>query len=145
MKWQNRENRVDCLTFSSCCLRTATVLLAFVALVPTFSSAQNFQSWNEVDLTTSWRSVDFLVPLLARLDSTSANPQLAATGIEADFPLRWHLTATGGYLFAVLPQRSIDVHLPLVAITTSYRFRRLTLAERNRFEKLIDFGSGPVR
>ncbi len=137
--------RTALLAFRPCCLRAAAVLLAFVPLVSTFSGAQEFQSWNEVDLTTSWRNVDFLLPLLARLDATLANPQLAATGIEADFPLRWHLTATGGYLFAVLPQRSLEVHLPLVAIATSCRFRRFTLADRNRFEKLIGFESGPVR
>ena len=101
--------------------------------------------WNEVDLTASWRHVDFLVPLVARTDTQLPNPQLAATGITADFPLPWRLTLTGGYLFADLPQRSDLVHLPLVAVTKSFRLGRLTVADRNRFEKLIGYGTSPVR
>ena len=120
-------------------------MLLTVAIGATVSSAQDFQSWNEVDLAASWKGVDFLVPLLARNDSTLPNPQLAATGVTADIRLPWHLTFTGGYLFAVLPQRSLDVHLPLVAVTPAFRFRRFMLADRNRFEKLIGFGTSPVR
>ena len=98
-----------------------------------------------IDLTVSWKGVDFLVPLLARTDSRLPNPELAATGITADFRLPWHLTLTGGYLFAVVPQRSPDVHLPLVAMTPTFRFRRFVLADRNRFEQLVGFRNSPVR
>ncbi len=75
-------------------------------------SGHDFQSWNQVDLAASWRNVDFLVPLLARADTRLPNPQLAATGIAADFPLPSHLTLAAGYLFADLPPSSLAVHLP---------------------------------
>ena len=119
--------------------------MLLLVLAVTLSSAQDFQSWNEVDITASYKGIDFLVPLLTRTDSRLPNPQLAATGITADFPLPWHLTLTGGYLFAVTPQRSLDVHLPLVAITPTFRFRRVMLTDRNRFEQLIGFRNSPVR
>jgi len=70
------------------------------------AAAQTLQSWNEVDVTASWHRVDLLVPFLARTDTNLPNPQLAASGFTADFPLPWRLTLTGGYLFADLPQRS---------------------------------------
>lgn len=107
--------------------------------------AQDFQQWNEVDLTASVAKVDFLVPLLARTDSLLPNPQLAATGILADYALPWQLTLTAGYLFADLPQRSDRVHIPLVAVSKSFRVGRLAVADRNRFEKLIGYGSSPFR
>jgi hypothetical protein len=107
--------------------------------------AQDFQSWNEVDLAASWRRVDLLVPLLARTDSSLPNPQLAATGLTADVPLHRHFTLTAGYLFADLPQKSIQVHLPLVAVTALIRIGRVTLADRNRFEKLFQYPGQPVR
>jgi Protein of unknown function (DUF2490) len=86
-----------------------------------------------------------MAPLLARTDPRLPNPQLAATGITADFHLPWRLTLTGGYLFADLRQRSLFVHIPLVAVTKSFRVARFTLADRNRFEKLIGYGAAPVR
>ena len=101
--------------------------------------------WNEVDLTASWRNVAFLVPLLARTDTRLPNPQLAATGITADISLPWHLTLTGGYLFADLLQRPQLVHVPLVAVSKTFHAKRLTLAGRNRFEKLIGFGTSLIR
>jgi hypothetical protein len=115
-----------------------------LVLVPP-AIAQDFQLWNEVDLTASWKKVEFLAPFLARTDTSLPNPQLAATGITADFPLPWRLTLTGGYLFADLPQRSLFVHLPLVALTKSGTIGRFTCADRNRFEKLVGFGTSPVR
>jgi hypothetical protein len=124
-------------------MRTTVALLVFLAA--RFCQAQDFQSWNEVDLTASWKNVDFLVPLLARLDPSLPNPQLAATGVTADFRLPWHLTLTGGYLFAVLPQRSLDVHLLLVALSPTFKLHRFVLADRNRFEKLVGFANSPVR
>src|SRR5277367_4190164 len=68
--------------------------------------AQNFQTWNEIDFTGSWRNVDFLAPLLARTDTQLPNPQFAATGIMADIQLPRHFTVTGGFLFVDLPPYS---------------------------------------
>jgi len=143
MKWRRREGQlVRPVPFRSC-MRLAVALVIVLAAV--CSRAQDFQSWNEVDLTASWRNAEFLVPLLARVDPNLPNPQLAATGITADFRVPWHLTFTGGYLFAVVPPRLLDVHLPLVALTPTFRLRRVMLADRNRFEKLIGFQNSPVR
>ena len=125
-------------------MRSAAALFCLV-LFASRAEAQDFQSWNEVDLTASWRNVKFLVPLLARVDSRWPNLQLAATGIIADLPLSWRLTLTGGYLFAELPQRSEAVSFPLVAVSKSFQMGRITLADRNRFEKLVGFGTSPVR
>jgi Protein of unknown function (DUF2490) len=113
--------------------------------LPALAGAQNFQQWNEIDFTASWRNADFLVPVLARTGTHLPNPQLAATGITVDMPLRWHLTLTGGYLFADLPQLSDDVHLPLIAVSSTFHIRRFTLADRNRFEKLIGYRDSPLR
>src|SRR5215469_9159716 len=76
------------------------------------ASAQTFESWNEVDVTGSWHKLDLVFPFQTRTDTTRPNPQLAASGLTADFPLRWRLTLTGGYLFADLPQHSEWVNLP---------------------------------
>ena len=107
--------------------------------------AQDFQSWNEVDLTASWRKASFLVPLLSRTDTRSPNPQLVAGGATVDVLLPWRLTLTGGYLFADLPQRSLWVHLPLGALAKSWQAGRFTIVDRNRFEKLIGFPNSPIR
>jgi hypothetical protein len=125
-------------------IRSAAVLFCWFSLA-TPARAQNFQGWNEVDLTASSRRVAFLVPLLARTDTRLPNPQLAATGITADISLPWHLTLTGGYLFADLPERSQLVHVPLMAVSKTFRTRRLVFADRNRFEKLIGIGTAPIR
>lgn len=107
--------------------------------------AQDFQSWDEVDLTAYWGKVVLDLPMLVRVDNGLPNPQLAATGLTADFSVPWHLTMTCGYLFADLPQRSLAVHVPLIAVSPSFRVRRFTFADRNRFEKLVGFGTSPVR
>ena len=107
--------------------------------------AQDFQSWNEVDLTASWRKASFLVPLLSRTDTRLPNPQLVAGGVTVDVPVPWRLTLTGGYLFADLPQRSLWVHLPVVALSRSWQAGRFTVGDRNRFEKLVGFPHSPVR
>lgn len=126
-------------------MRTAASIFCALFFMVTQVRAQEVQSWNEVDFEASWRKVDLTLPFLARIDTGLPNPQLAATGITADVSLPWNLTLTGGYLFADLPQRSIKVHVPLLAISKSFRVRRATVVDRNRFEKLIDFGSSPVR
>jgi hypothetical protein len=125
-------------------MNNAVPLLCLALLAPV-TRAQDFQSWNEVDIISSWRRVDFMIPLLARVDSRLPNPQLAATGVTADFPLRWNLKLTGGCLFADLPQRSESVHVPLVALSATFRLGQLTMSDRNRFEKLIGFAGSPVR
>ncbi len=125
-------------------MNTAVTLLCLALLAPV-AGAQDFQSWNEVDIMASWRRVDFMIPMLARVDSRLPNPQLAATGVTAEFPLPWHLKLTGGYLFADLPQRSESVHVPLVALSATFRLNRLTMSDRNRFEKLIGFTDSPSR
>jgi Protein of unknown function (DUF2490) len=118
------------------------IVLVFAVAV---SRAQELQAWNEVDLTASWQHVDFLAPFVARIDPAMPNPQLAATGLTADLPLLWGLTLTPGYLFADLPQSNHLVHLPLLALTETTHLSRLTLADRNRFEKLIGYPRSPVR
>jgi hypothetical protein len=118
---------------------------AFLFLLATAARGQQFQSWNEVDLTASWHKVQFLTPLVARIDPSLPNPQLAAIGVTADLPLPWKLTLTAGYLFADLPQISDHVHLPLAALTVSRRPGRWEIANRNRFERLIGYGANPVR
>jgi hypothetical protein len=123
-------------------------LFCFVFLIAAtvaLAHAQDFQSWNEVDLAASFHGVNFLLPLLARTDTRLPNPQLAATGLTADFHLPWRLTLTAGYLFADLPQRSDLVHIPLLAVTKSFHAGRLAVADRNRFEKLFGYGAAPVR
>jgi hypothetical protein len=122
-----------------------SILLLSPFLMGNVAQAQDFQSWNEVDLTASWHKVQFLAPFVARVDPSMPNPQLAATGLTADFPLPWHLTVTGGDLFVELPQMSTVAHVPLVAITRSWHPGRLTLADRNRFEKLYGYGTEPAR
>ena len=126
-------------------MRTVALMFWAFFLLVAHVSAQDVQSWNEVDFEASWPKVDLTVPFLVRIDNRLPNPQLAATGITADMTLPWNLTFTGGYLFADLPHRSVAVHVPLVAISKSFRIRRATLVDRNRFEKLIGFGSSPVR
>ena len=121
-------------------------LLLFCAMfLAALGRAQDFQSWDEVDLTASWNKVSIQLPMLVRVDGSLPNPQLAATGLTADFSLPWHLTVTGGYLFADLPQRSLSVHVPLIAVSPSFRAHRFTFAERNRFEKLVGLPMSSVR
>jgi Protein of unknown function (DUF2490) len=119
--------------------------VTFLFFMGTASHAQELQSWNEVDLSASWREVDFLAPFVARIEPGSPNPELVATGLTADLRLRWGLTLTPGYLFADLPQGNDLVHLPLLALTGTTHFHQLTLADRNRLEKLIGYRGNPVR
>ena len=84
MRWRNRERNPLPAAFLGPFIRLVSGILLLLPAA-TLSSAQDFQSWNEVDLTASYKGIDFLVPLLARIDSSFPNPQLAATGITADF------------------------------------------------------------
>ena len=107
--------------------------------------AQYVQSWNEVDFTARWRSVNLTFPFVARFDPESPNLQLTATGMTADVPIVRHVTATAGYYFAELPQSSLAVHIPLIACTLSWRWRNFDITERNRVEELIGYKDSPYR
>ncbi len=118
------------------------VLFTFLA---TTACAQDLQSWNEVDLTASIHHIDFLVPLLARSDPALPNPQLAATGVTADIQLPAHLTISPGYLVVDVPKTPYRVHVPLLAVSESAHLGPFTIADRNRFEKLFNYPTQPVR
>jgi hypothetical protein len=120
-------------------------LLLGLGMMATTARSQEFQSWNEVDLSAGWKHVSLLAPLVARTDTSAANPQLAATGLLADFPMGEHLVFTGGYLFVDLPQSVGGVHVPLGAISAGLHVGRFAMSDRNRVEKLIGYGTGPVR
>jgi hypothetical protein len=64
-------------------MRSVAAVLWMCLLVPP-AIAQDFQLWNEVDVTVSWKKVEFLAPFLARTDTSLPNPQLAATGITPE-------------------------------------------------------------
>jgi hypothetical protein len=117
----------------------------WLLLLSATARAQDFQVWNEIDLTAAWRKIDFLIPSLVRDDTHLANPQLWATGITAEIPLKWGISLTGGYLFADLTQRSDAVHLPLIAVSETRRIAGFTVSDRNRFEKLVGYPGSPVR
>jgi len=107
---------------------------------------QDFQWWSEFDLEGSTRTVDVVAPFLARVDPSSPSFQLVATGVTTDVRLSRLFTLTGGYLFADLPQRAhLHVHIPLAAVSTTIRVRRLVMADRNRVEQLVGLGASPVR
>jgi hypothetical protein len=126
--------------------RSAAAGLLSLSLLAAGARAQTSQSWNEVDLAAWWRGISFTVPLVARVDARLPNPQLLAAGLTADLPLPWQMTLTGGYLFVDLPQQvRSEVHVPLVALSKAFRIGRVSLADRNRFEKLIGLGASPVR
>jgi hypothetical protein len=125
-------------------MRAAASIL-WLLFFATIAGAQDFQQWNEVDITAAVGKADFLVPWLARTDSRLPNPQLAATGLVADYALPRRLTLTGGYLFADLPQHSDHVHIPLAAVSESFRLGHFAVVDRNRFEKLVGYGTSPVR
>jgi hypothetical protein len=135
------------------CYRTAVRLLG-LCLYAGSARAQRLQTWNEVDLTGAWRNIDFLAPFLTRCDTQLPNPTFAATGIMADAHFPGNLTLTAGYLFVDLPQFSWLVNAPLMAVSESFHVKKLTLSDRNRFEKLVGLGelgklaglgSSPVR
>lgn len=77
---------------SSESMRNSAFVFCLVLLSVASVEAQDFQSWNEIDFSASWRGVGLTLPLLARVDSRLPNPQLAATGITADVPLLWRLS-----------------------------------------------------
>jgi len=129
----------------SALLGRASPLLCLLLVAAPRTQAQDLQSWNEVDLAVAWHRIDLLFPFVARTDPGKPNPQLAATGLTADLHLPLRLTLTPGYLFADLPQSSYLVHIPLIAITEIAHLARLTLADRNRFEKLFGYPGAPVR
>ncbi len=143
MRWRSDARRsLRRVARTICCWATP---LLFFPIAGQEVRAEQFQSWNEVDLAGAWGKVDLLMPLVARTDSSLPNPQLAATGLMADFHVPAHLTLTAGYLYADLPQGTYHVHLPLAALTETLHVGGLTAADRNRFEKLISYPEAPVR
>jgi hypothetical protein len=126
-------------------LRLILATLFLCLLVVPAGRGQNFQQWNEVDLAARWRKMEFTTPWVARTEAGKPNSVLAATGITVDFALPRGFTLTGGYLFADLPQNSLAVHLPLMALSASFHAGKLTVADRNRLEKLIGYPGAPVR
>jgi len=122
-------------------------LLSILVFVFTAASlrAQDFQQWNEVDLAYSATRFAVTVPFVARTDPATPNPQLAATGFLLDLPAGLHFTGTIGYLGVDLPYSSGWVNVPLIAATALVHAHRLTLADRNRFEKLIGYSTQPWR
>jgi hypothetical protein len=123
----------------------AIAVVLFVFFRARLAGAQDFQNWNELDFTASWKKVDFLAPVVARTDPSKSNPLFAATGIVAFMPLTRHIVLVGGYLFADLPQSSQVAHVPVAAVATSLNSSHLKVLDQNRFEKLFDYGSGPLR
>lgn len=126
--------------------------LSFLSLAALLSprpvAASDFEVWSELDLTRSINDrVSVMVPTLIRSSAGLPNPQLFATGATVDFGVSRYLTVTGGYLFGDLPEigAGVQAHLPLVAVTARYKIRRLTIADRNRVEKLYGIPGDPVR
>jgi len=117
------------------------LFLLFLGLGVQAIYAQELQYWPEIDFATAWRNIDLVAPALARIDSDRPNPQFAGTGILADFHLPAKLTLTTGYLFVELPPYSTQVHAPLAAISGSIKAGRLTVSDRNRFERLFGLGN----
>jgi hypothetical protein len=140
-----KRNLPHCLVLAEWARRFAVAFLWSV-LIATRASAQDFQWWSEVDVTASVRTIDVLGLVVTRIDSTVPNPQFVGGGLEAEARVLRHVALTGGYLFVDLPQRGpLHVQLPLVAATTMWRVGRLYTADRNRFERLVGFGTSPIR
>lgn len=118
-----------------------TIALLCLFSLAAAAGAQEFQTWNEADITASWRRVDFVAPLLARADPNKSNKLFVAVGVTADYRLSGRLILTGGYLFVDLPGVPAQVHAPVIAASESLRIRRVTISDRNRFEKLIGLGT----
>ena len=114
------------------------LMLSMICAAPV-CCAQQFQSWNEVDLIASWKTIDFLIPAVARTDTSLPNPQFVAIGFVAFVPLSAHLKLVGGYLFADLPQSSQVAHVPVLAVEAVLHKHTFALMDQNRFEKLIDY------
>ena len=126
-------------------MRWVFAVVCLCGLMGPVAKAQTVQSWNEVDLAANWNRASFTLPMVIRLDTQLANPQLAATGVLVDLPVARHFTITPGYLFADLPQNSTQVHVPLLAGSVVWQAGKFSLADRNRVEKLYGYGTEPVR
>jgi hypothetical protein len=133
-----------CKSWAIAVARLGVVFTIFV-ISAMVAPSQDFQNWNEVDLTASWKRIDLLLPVVVRTDTHLPNPQFVATGAVAFISVTQHLLLAGGYLFADLPQSGQVAHVPLVAITPIERKGRFTLMDQNRFEKLVDYKTEPVR
>src|SRR5262249_11548701 len=103
-------------------MRWPLVLCSAFLLIASVARAQDHQVWDEIDVTGVWHDIAFIVPFVVRLDMRGPHLPLAATGVMADLVLLWHVTLTGGYLFAdlnIASQRSV-VQIPLVAASVSW-------------------------
>jgi hypothetical protein len=123
----------------------SSAVLVVLGLGAGWAAAQQFQSWNEIDLTASWKRFNFLMPAVVRMDPNLPNPIFAATGVVVSLPVARHFQFVGGYLFADLSQNAHVAHVPVIAVAATARLRRWTMLDQNRFEKLFGYGSEPVR
>lgn len=120
-------------------------LLLATVLGGAVGHCQSIQLWPEVDLSLTSGRANLLIPSLARFDSNLPNPQFVATGAIGTLSIqrRWSLSA--GYLFADLPQQSQVAHVPLAALTPSWKYRAWTFSDVNRFERLLAYSNQPYR
>jgi hypothetical protein len=125
--------------------RCAYALFLATVLGGTSGHSQSIQWWPEIDLSLTVNRTNLLIPSLTRLAPSLPNPQFVATGAVGTFSVNRHWSVSAGYLFADLPQASQVAHVPLVAFTPSWKVRRWTIADINRFERLIDFSNQPYR
>jgi hypothetical protein len=106
---------------------------------------QSHQWWPEADLSIKVGRLHLLAPMLVRLDTGLPNPQFVATGLIASYRLSRNWSVSGGYLYADLPQNSLNAHVPLGAVTGELHPGRLKLADTNRFERLLAYPTEPYR
>lgn len=124
--------------------RTLLWLAALLAFCGA-AHAQDFQSWNELDLLARWKHATLLVPLVARIDPAQPNPQFAATGALITVPVARHLELSTGYLTADLPFATGWVHVPVGIANLIVRPSRYTFADASRIEKLQGYSDNPWR
>lgn len=104
--------------------------------------------WNEIDLSSPIaHRVALTVPVVVRDSTSLADPQLLGVGPLVDFAVLRHVTITGGYLFASLPNTGTGyrVNVPLAAVTLRAKLARLEMSDRSRAEGLIGVPHDPIR
>ena len=111
-------------------------------------STSDVQFWSELDLSANLaRNWTLLVPMVIRNSESAANPVLVGFGPIVTFAINQHVSLTGGYLFADLPDIAggLTVHVPLAAVTFTQKVGRLEIEDRNRGERLIGIPHHPFR
>jgi hypothetical protein len=126
-------------------LQRAAPLLFTMAIGAATGHCQSVQLWPEADLSLTFKRTSVLIPLLSRLDLNLPNPQFVATGAVCRYRLNERWTGSVGYLFAELPQQNQTVHVPLAALTASWRTNRWTFFDVDRFERLMAYSNQPYR